>query len=99
MFHPISLFIGLRYIRSKRRNGYVSLFSLFSIVTMALGVMLLIVILSVMNGFEKEVRERILNMIAHITVSGYEGKVTKWPEIIEAAKQLPEVVGTAPSLT
>ena len=99
MFHPISLFVGLRYIRSKRRNGYVSLFSLFSIVTMALGVMLLIVILSVMNGFEKEVRERILNMIAHITVSGYEGKVSKWPEIIEAARQLPEVVGTAPYIS
>jgi len=99
MYHPISLFIGLRYIRSKRRNGYVSLFSLFSIITMALGVMLLIVILSVMNGFEKEVRERILNMIAHITVSGYDGKVQDWNKIIDVAKEHPQVVGTAPFIS
>ncbi len=99
MYHPISLFVGLRYIRSKRRNGYVSLFSLFSVITMALGVMLLIVILSVMNGFEKEVRERILNMIAHITVSGYDGKVKDWNKIIETAKENPQVVGTAPFIS
>ncbi len=96
MFHPISLYIGLRYTRSRRRNGYVSLFSLVSIIGIALGVMLLIVILSVMNGFEKEVRERILNMIAHITVSGYEGKVRDWKEIVDTASKLPDVVGTAP---
>lgn len=99
MYHPISLFVGLRYIRSKRRNGYVSLFSLFSVITMALGVMLLIVILSVMNGFEKEVRERILNMIAHITVSGYDGKVKDWDKIIEIAREHPQVVGTAPFIS
>ena len=96
MFHPLSLFVGLRYTRSKRRNGYVSLFSFVSIITLCLGVMLLIVILSVMNGFEKEVRERILNMISHITVSGFDGKIKDWPAVIEKVKQNPQVIGTAP---
>ena len=96
MFHPVSLFVGLRYIRSKRRNGYVSLFSLVSIITLCLGVMLLITILSVMNGFEKEVRERILNMISHITVSGYDGKIKDWNKVVGQLQEHPEVVGTAP---
>jgi len=96
MFRPLSLFIGLRYTRSKRRNGYVSLFSFVSIITLCLGVMLLIVILSVMNGFEKEVRERILNMISHITVSGFDGKIQDWQSVVDKVKQNPEVVGTAP---
>ncbi len=96
MFHPLSLFVGLRYTRSKRRNGYVSLFSFVSIITLCLGVMLLIVILSVMNGFEKEVRERILNMISHITVSGFDGKIKDWESVVKKVKQNPQVVGTAP---
>jgi len=96
MFHPLSLFIGLRYTRSKRRNGYVSLFSIVSIITLSLGVMLLIVILSVMNGFEKEVRERMLNMVSHITVSGYDGNMKNWPAVVAKVKQNPLVVGTAP---
>ena len=96
MFRPLSLFVGLRYTRSKRRNGYVSLFSFVSIITLCLGVMLLIVILSVMNGFEKEVRERILNMISHITVSGFDGKIQDWQSVVKKVRQNPEVVGTAP---
>ncbi len=96
MFHPVSLFVGLRYTRSKRRNGYVSLFSAVSIVTLSLGVMLLITILSVMNGFEKEVREGILNMISHVTIAGYDGKVKDWKTVVKGAQQHPEVVGTAP---
>lgn len=99
MFHPVSLFVGLRYTRSKRRNGYVSLFSGVSIVTLSLGVMLLIVILSVMNGFEKEVRDRILNMISHITISGYDGKVKDWNKVVKEVTQHPEVVGTAPFIS
>jgi len=99
MFHPLSLFVGLRYTRSKRRNGYVSLFSAVSIITLCLGVMLLIVILSVMNGFEKEVRERILNMISHITISGYDGKIQDWKTVVKEVKQHPEVVGTAPFIS
>ena len=99
MFHPLSLFVGLRYTRSKRRNGYVSLFSAVSIITLCLGVMLLIVILSVMNGFEKEVRERILNMISHITISGYDGKIQDWKKVVREVKKYPDVVGTAPYIS
>jgi lipoprotein-releasing system permease protein len=99
MFRPLSLFVGLRYTRSKRRNGYVSLFSAVSIITLCLGVMLLIVILSVMNGFEKEVRERILNMISHITISGFDGKIHDWKNIVKQVKTYPDVVGTAPYIS
>lgn len=96
MYRPTELFIGLRYIRAKRRNSYVSLFSLVSILGIGLGVWLLIIILSVMNGFEKEVRDRILNMISHITVSGYNGKLDDWNKVIKQVEKHPEVTGTAP---
>ena len=99
MFHPLSLFIGLRYTRSKRRNGYVSLFSFVSVITLSLGVMLLIVILSVMNGFEREVRERILNMISHITISGFDGKIKDWQNVVDRARENKQVVGTAPFIS
>jgi len=96
MFNPVELFIGLRYTRAKRRNGFISFISLVSIIGIILGVMALIIVLSVMNGFEKEVRDRILNMISHITVSGYDGKLTDWENVITQVKKNPEVVGTAP---
>jgi lipoprotein-releasing system permease protein len=96
MFTPVELFIGLRYTRAKRRNGFISFISLVSIIGIILGVMALIIVLSVMNGFEKEVRDRILNMISHITVSGYDGKLTDWQHVVTQVKKNPEVVGTAP---
>jgi lipoprotein-releasing system permease protein len=96
MFKPVELFIGLRYTRAKRRNGFISFISLVSIIGIILGVMALIIVLSVMNGFEKEVRDRILNMISHITVSGYNGKLNDWQKVVTQVKKNPEVVGTAP---
>lgn len=96
MYNPIELFIGLRYTRAKRRNGFISFISLVSIIGIILGVMALIIVLSVMNGFEKEVRERILNMISHINVSGFDGKLADWPAVVDQVKKHPEVVGTAP---
>lgn len=96
MYNPIELFIGLRYTRAKRRNGFISFISLVSIIGIILGVMALIIVLSVMNGFEKEVRERILNMIAHINVSAYDGRLADWPAVVEQVKKHPEVVGSAP---
>ena len=99
MFNPVELFIGLRYTRAKRRNGFISFMSLVSIIGIILGVMALIIVLSVMNGFEKEVRDRILNMISHITVSGYDGKLTDWPSVVAKVKKNPEVVGTAPYIS
>jgi lipoprotein-releasing system permease protein len=70
MFQPLELFIGLRYTRAKRRNHFISFISLASIAGIVVGVMALIVVLSVMNGFEKELRERTLSMAAHASVSG-----------------------------
>ncbi|MEJ2361490.1 MAG: lipoprotein-releasing ABC transporter permease subunit [Gammaproteobacteria bacterium] len=96
MFNPIELFIGLRYTRAKRRNGFISFISLVSIIGIILGVMALIIVLSVMNGFEKEVSQRILSMISDITVSGYDGKLNDWQKVIDQVKKEPDVTGTAP---
>jgi lipoprotein-releasing system permease protein len=96
MYQPLSLFIGLRYLRAKRRNHFISFISLISMAGIALGVMTLITVLSVMNGFERELRERILGMISHATVQGYDGRFPDWPEVIELARAQPDIVGAAP---
>lgn len=70
MFKPLSIYIGLRYTGAKRRNHFISFISLTSMFGVALGVMALIVVLSVMNGFEKELRERILGMTSHAFITG-----------------------------
>jgi len=96
MFRPKELFIGLRYTRAKRRNGFVSFIALVSMLGIALGVAALIVVLSVMNGFGKELRERTLGMTAHATVTGQDGKLTDWQSIqIKVAKH-PNVIDSAP---
>ncbi len=96
MFKPISLYIGLRYTRAKRRNHFISFISLTSLLGIALGVMALITVLSVMNGFEKEVRERILDVIAHLTITSYDGRLKNWDKAIKQAKANPKVVAAAP---
>jgi len=73
MLTNLPLFIGLRYMRSKRRDGFVSFISLFSLAAMALGVMALIVVLSVMNGFDREIKMRLLRVVPHISVTSPEG--------------------------
>ncbi|HKJ75930.1 MAG TPA: ABC transporter permease, partial [Gammaproteobacteria bacterium] len=78
MFRPLEVFIGLRYTRAKRRNHFISFISLISMLGIALGVTALITVLSVMNGFEKELRERILGMTAHATVSAVDGQMRDW---------------------
>ena len=97
MFKPLEIFIGLRYLRAKRRNQFISFISFSSMVGVALGVMALITVLSVMNGFEKEVRERILGMASHITVSQFDGSLQNWPQLSEQVQQSePRIVGLAP---
>ena len=73
MYRPLPLFVGLRYTRAKRRNHFISFISLISMLGIALGVTALITVLSVMNGFETELRQRILGMTSHATISGYAG--------------------------
>jgi len=96
MFKPLQLFIGLRYTRAKRRNHFISFITLISMLGIALGVMALITVISVMNGFEKELRERILGMTSHATISGRYGNLENWDEVASSATKHPEVLGVAP---
>src|ERR1700752_4112691 len=97
MFNPAALYIGLRYTRAKRRNHFISFISLTSMLGIALGVMALITVLSVMNGFERELRARILGMASHATVSGFDGPLDDWPMVRELAlSKEPGVIGAAP---
>lgn len=96
MFKPIEFYIGLRYTRAKRRNHFISFISGTSLLGIMVGVWALIVILSVMNGFQKEVRERILGMASHATISGVNGELTNWQDVEARAKQFPHVIGEAP---
>jgi len=93
---PLELFIGLRYTRAKRRNHFISFISSISMLGVALGVMALIVVLSVMNGFEKELRGRILGMVSHVTVNSYDGQLQDWPALKEKIKANQSVIGIAP---
>ncbi|TNE80244.1 MAG: lipoprotein-releasing ABC transporter permease subunit [Gammaproteobacteria bacterium] len=91
----LPLFIGLRYIRSKRRNGFVSFISLLSFIAMALGVMALILVMSVMNGFDREIRERILSVVPHASLVTPQG-VRDWQVLGELALKDDSVQAFAP---
>jgi len=93
---PYELFIGLRYSRAKRRNHFVSFISLISIVGMALGITVLISVMSVMNGFQKEIRERILGVVAHVLIVGSNSRLPDWQKVAQEAEKHPQVVATAP---
>jgi len=93
---PLEIFVGLRYTRAKRRNHFISFISLISMLGIALGVMALIVVLSVMNGFEKELRGRILGMVSHVTVSSFGGPLKDWEALREQTLEHPSVIGGAP---
>ena len=96
MFRPVELFIGLRYTRARRRNHFISFISLISMAGIALGVAALITVLSVMNGFEKELRQRILGIVAHTTVLGGPGGIADWPAVVKQLSAVKHVIGVAP---
>ncbi|MFP4129706.1 MAG: lipoprotein-releasing ABC transporter permease subunit [Halorhodospira sp.] len=96
MFRPVELFIGLRYTRARRRGPFVSFISMTSMVGIALGVAALITVLSVMNGFEQELRERILGMVSHAEIHGAGSEIEQWPDLLEQARSHPHVAGAAP---
>ena len=96
MFKPLILYVGLRYTRAKRRTRFISFITLTSILGIALGVTALITVLSVMNGFEAELRERILGMTSHTTISGYYGDLKNWRDLEQKVKDRPHVEGSAP---
>ena len=93
---PFELFVGLRYTRAKRRNHFISFISLVSMLGIALGVAALIVVLSVMNGFQKELRTRILGVAAHIQISGQSNSLADWQSVDAVAAKHPDVLGSAP---
>jgi len=95
MFRPFSLFVGLRYTRARRRNHFISFISLISMLGIMLGIVALIVVLSVMNGFHKEIQERILGMASHATLSDPSG-ISDWQGLVEELSQHPQVLGAAP---
>jgi lipoprotein-releasing system permease protein len=96
MYKPLEAFIGLRYVRAKRRNHFISFISLTSMLGIALGVTTLITVISVMNGFEKELRARILGAIAHATIQPADGSSMEWRSVVDRVEEHPEVDGAAP---
>lgn len=96
MFHPLELFIGLRYTRAKRRNHFISFITLISMLGIALGVTALITVLSVMNGFERELQQRILGMASDVTITEYAKGVGDWQNLEKRVAGTPGVTGVAP---
>ena len=96
MIRPLELAIGLRHLRAKQRVRFISFISLISVLGIALGVTALITVLSVMNGFEQELRSRILGMTSHATIAGFRGPLRDWRETADAALAHPSVVAAAP---
>src|SRR5258706_11541565 len=90
------LMVGLRYTRARRRNRFISIIWLVSMIGMAVGFWALIVVLSVMNGFQKEVRERILGVASHVQISAAGSRLADWQSIAKIAEKQPHVLATAP---
>ena len=95
MFRPLECFIGLRYVQARARRGFVSFISLASLLGIGLGVAALIVILSVMNGFEAELRTRLLSMTAHASLSQPAGGLADWSSARAQVMEQPGVVGAS----
>lgn len=93
---PYELFIGLRYTRAKKRNHFISFISLISLLGITLGMTALITVMSVMNGFQKEVRARILGVASHVQISGFDNQLTDWAFTAAEASKHPDVVAAAP---
>jgi lipoprotein-releasing system permease protein len=96
VFKPYELFVGLRYLRARQRRGFISFISLISMLGIALGVAVLIVVVSVMNGFEKELRERILSMASHAAITGLDVPLVEWRLVRDVARADTQVQAAAP---
>jgi lipoprotein-releasing system permease protein len=96
ILQPYELFIGLRYTRARQRSRFISFISLVSVIGIALGITVLITVLSVMNGFQREVRTRILSVASHIQISGADNTLADWRAVAAKAAQHEQVVAAAP---
>ena len=99
MFKPLPAAIGLRYLRAKRRNGFISFISLASILGIAIGVTALITTLAVMTGFQREIRDRMLQMTQHATVSAHGEAMADWRRAVEVGSADPRVAAAAPYIS
>src|SRR6476620_2134990 len=99
MFRPISVFIGLRYTRAKRRNHFISFISLMSMLGIALGVLVLITVLSVMNGFDREIKKRVFSMVPPVTITTMADFISNWQEAERLTLQNSNVISVAPFVT
>lgn len=96
MYKPLELFVGLRYLKAKRRNHFISFISFTSVVGIALGIIVIITVLSVMNGFQTEVRDRMLRMTAHANVLELDGTLNDWQDAAASVQHFEEIIGLAP---
>lgn len=96
MFHPLSLFIAVRYLQKSRRNRFATFVSYASLIGIAVGVAVLVIVLSVMNGFEREVASHILGMTSHATIFQNGNAMARWEEVAERVRRNPHVVGVQP---
>jgi lipoprotein-releasing system permease protein len=96
MFHPLPIFVGLRYVRTRRQGFFVSFISWVSMLGVAVGVAALITIISVMNGFEGELRSRLVALTAHATLEAPAAAMQDWQALAAAARAVPGTVGVAP---
>ena len=93
---PYEWLIGTRYLRSAHRSGFVSFVASMSVIGLALGVAVLIVVMSVLNGFERELRSRMLAVTSHATITGVDGDIANWREAQADAAREPEVLAVVP---
>ncbi len=96
MFQPLALYIGLRYTRAKKRNHFISFISLISMLGIALGVAILITVLSVMNGFDYEIHNQIFGMTNQVTVTDMQGSIANWHELSKKISSAKDVIASAP---
>jgi lipoprotein-releasing system permease protein len=96
MFKPAALFIGLRYTRAKRRNHFISFISAASMIGIALGVAVLITVLSVMNGFDNEIQKRVFSMVPPIMITSKAGSITGWQDLQKVVAKAPGITASAP---
>ena len=96
MFRPAAFFIGMRYTRAKRRNHFISFISLVSMLGIALGITVLITVLSVMNGFDLEIKKRVFSMVPPIILTSQSAYLEDWQNTQKILTQYPEVTHTAP---
>lgn len=96
IFRPIVLYIALRYTRAKRRNQFISFMSLVSIIGIALGVAVLLTVLSVMNGFDQQIQKKIFAMAPHVTITGMSNELSNWQNLRKQVQINPQIIGSAP---